>query len=516
MRPDSLPWTFAGAFGAFAIAVAAADLMGLAPAPTAALMLAGTVAGAAACGRVRGSLTLPGDGMGAGIAWIGGAFLLAWPGILFGAAYDGLALLAGAALGMLLIALGTARADAPRGTAAWVLVAVLVLFAAANLAAVGRVLGLLLGLAPLPALAVALLALGIAFLPGGPGADGNRRIGLYIVAALAVLVPAIVVGARFTGMPVPQIALVEVLRRILETERAAGAAAIPFLRGQDPIGLALLGATMALGLAALPALTGPADRDRRRRAGWGLAFGALFLLTLPVHAALLRSEIDGNVLGRTVAGLPVWVQQWSAPGRGLAAVCDRPGPGCATGGNADGVIQAEELRLHPDVVLLAAADLGTLPPVLTALIAAGVLAAGLAAAGTALRAAPFRRAGGTPWLIGGGLLAAALAAGDLASPFRLALFALVLAGAALGPRALRRAEGGESIGALTGAAVCLALVGASEFLGPAMNAALGDLAPLASIDGRPVARPFGWDNIAFGILGAPVGWLAARLARSAG
>lgn len=514
MRPDSLPWIFTGGFGAFAILVAAAETAGLGPLPTTALLLAGTVAAIAWTGTIRTGLPLPAAGMAAGIAWTGGAFLLALPGILFDAALDGLALLIGTALGIGLLAAGRAQAAPPRGAAAAVMTAALFLLAAANLGAAGRVLGLLLGLAPLPATGLALAALLVVFLPGGAAADTNRRTAQYIVALLAILVPVIVVGARFTGMPVPQIALVELMRRILETERAAGPDAVSFLHGQDPLGLLLLAGSMALGLIALPALTGPGGDGARVRARWGFLFGAVLLATIPVHAALMRSEIDGNVLGRTVAALPVWVGEWSRPDRGLIAVCDQPGaPRCqGAAGNADGLIQAGELRLRPDVVLLAAADLGTLPPVLTALIAAGVLAAGLATAGTGLRSMPFRAAGGRLWLIGGGLLAAALAAADVASPFRLALFAFVLAGAALGPRAFVRGDGSDGASVLAGAAACMALVGVCEFAGPAVHAALGDLAPLAGRDGRLVALPFGYDNIAFGILGALVAWVVARFA----
>lgn len=515
MRPDSLPWIFTGGFGAFAILVAAAETAGLGPLPTTALLLAGTVAGVTWAGLARPGLPLPAAGMAAGIAWTGGAFLLALPGILFGAALDGLALLIGTALGIGLLAAGRAQAETARGAAATVMTLALLLLAAANLGAVARVLELLLGLGHLPATGLALAALLVVFLPAGAAADGNRRTAQYIVALLAILVPVVVVGARFTGMPVPQIALVELMRRILETERAAGPGAASFLHGQDPLGLLLLAGSMTLGLIALPALTGPGGEGARGRARWGLLFGAVLLATIPVHAALMRSEIDGNVLGRTVAALPVWVGAWSQADRGLIAVCDQPGaPRCeGAAGNADGLVQAGELRLQPDVVLLAAADLGTLPPVLTALIAAGVLAAGLATAGTGLRSMPFAAAGGRTWLVIGAVLAAALAAAAIASPFRLALFAFVLAGSALGPRAFAGRGGTDSAGILAGAAVCIALVGAFEFAGPSMHAALGELAPLAVRDGRQVALPFGYDNIAFGILGALAGSVAGFAAR---
>lgn len=509
MRPDSLPWIFTGGFGAFVILLAAFEQAGMGAVPVAALLLAGSVAALAAAGMARVCAPLPAGGLGSGIAWIGGAFLLAWPGILFAAALDGLALLAGAAAGMALVSrrreVGTLQ-----GTAAAVAGIALFLFAAANLGAGARVISLLLGLGAELAAGLAFLALIAVFLPGGAAADQSRRTGQYIIALLAILVPAVVVGARFTGMPVPQLALAEVMRRILETERAAGPAAVPFLQGQDMGGLALLALAMMLGLLALPMLAGGGTEERRASARWGLLFGAVLLATLPVPAAFMRSEIDGNVIGRTVAALPAWVGEWSRPGRSLVAVCDAPGPALCPpeGGNADGLVQAHELKLQPDVVLLAAADLGTLPPVLTALIAAGVLAAALAAAGTALRTTPAAFARGPAWLLAGGFCAAGLAASGIASPFRLALFALTLAGAALAPRALGR--GGEA-GVAVGAACCLLVVGATEFAGPAVHDLAGGLAPLATIDGRAVARPFGYDNIAFGILGAAAGWLAGRI-----
>ena len=77
-----------------------------------------------------------------------------------------------------------------------------------------------------------------------------------------------------------------------------------------------------------------------------------------------------HLVGQNFDDLPAWVAQW-ARDPSLLAVSDV---------NGDHILQFAELRMGPDLVMLASAEIGGLPYVISMLVAAGGLAAALSTA----------------------------------------------------------------------------------------------------------------------------------------
>ncbi|WDD94668.1 cation acetate symporter [Burkholderia sp. FERM BP-3421] len=133
---------------------------------------------------------------------------------------------------------------------------------------------------------------------------------------------------------------------------------------------------LSLGTASLPHIltrynTTTSVASARRSVGWTLFFIALFYLTVPVLAVLIKYEILANLVGRPFAELPAWVTQWHHLEPDLVGVFDLL---------HDGVVHWAGIQMQPDIVVLAAPEIAGLPYVVSGLIAAGALAAALSTA----------------------------------------------------------------------------------------------------------------------------------------
>ncbi len=133
---------------------------------------------------------------------------------------------------------------------------------------------------------------------------------------------------------------------------------------------------LSLGTASLPHIltrynTTTSVASARRSVGWTLFFSALFYLTVPVLAVLIKYEILANLVGRPFAELPAWVTQWHHLEPDLVGVFDLL---------HDGVVHWAGIQMQPDIVVLAAPEIAGLPYVVSGLIAAGALAAALSTA----------------------------------------------------------------------------------------------------------------------------------------
>ncbi|WP_207000623.1 sodium:solute symporter family protein [Trinickia mobilis] len=133
---------------------------------------------------------------------------------------------------------------------------------------------------------------------------------------------------------------------------------------------------LSLGTASLPHIltrynTTTSVSAARRSVGWTLFFVALFYVTVPVLAVLIKYEILTNLVGHPFADWPQWVTQWHRVEPSLIGIADT---------NRDGIIRWSEIRMQPDMVVLAAPEIAGLPYVISGLIAAGALAAALSTA----------------------------------------------------------------------------------------------------------------------------------------
>ena len=132
---------------------------------------------------------------------------------------------------------------------------------------------------------------------------------------------------------------------------------------------------LMVGTAGLPHLltrfyTTPTVAEARSSVAWSLFFIALLYLSAPALAILVKYEVMAHLVGQRFADLPGWMAQW-AHDPSLLALDDI---------NGDHILRFAELRIGPDLVMLASPEIGGLPYVVSVLVAAGGLAAALSTA----------------------------------------------------------------------------------------------------------------------------------------
>lgn len=132
---------------------------------------------------------------------------------------------------------------------------------------------------------------------------------------------------------------------------------------------------LMVGTAGLPHLltryyTTPSVAEARRSVAWSLVFIAMLYLSAPALAVLVKYEVMAHLVGQPMDALPHWISQWSRD-PALLSVSDV---------NGDGILQFAELKIGPDLVMLATPEIGGLPYVVSVLVAAGGLAAALSTA----------------------------------------------------------------------------------------------------------------------------------------
>jgi cation/acetate symporter len=133
---------------------------------------------------------------------------------------------------------------------------------------------------------------------------------------------------------------------------------------------------LMMGTGALPHIlmrfyTTPTVNQARRSVFWSLAFILLVYCSAPALAVLVKYSVYTTIVGRHFSELPAWISAWSHVDPSLLSVSDV---------NGDGIVQLAELRLGPDIVVLATPEIAGLPYVVTGLVAAGGLAAALSTA----------------------------------------------------------------------------------------------------------------------------------------
>jgi len=133
---------------------------------------------------------------------------------------------------------------------------------------------------------------------------------------------------------------------------------------------------LMLGTAGMPHIlmrsyTTRSVSGARRSVFWCLFFILLLYSLTPAMALFVKFEVYTQLVGTRFDELPIWANGWSRLDVQLLDVVDL---------NRDGVVQLAEIVLSNDMVVLALADVGGLPYVVSALVAVGALAAALSTA----------------------------------------------------------------------------------------------------------------------------------------
>jgi cation/acetate symporter len=212
------------------------------------------------------------------------------------------------------------------------------------------------------------------------------QVAQYIVLITAFLVPAIAMALLLTGIPVPQVAFPSVAGRLdgIMTELGFAAYTEPFTE-ISRLNVFLITLALMCGTAGLPHVIIRFYTTRRvSGARWTGVFALLFIgllyTTAPAVAVFAKVNLLETVVERPYDERPDWFRSWEATG--LVAFEDKDGDGIidyGPGAFADPG-SPNELRIDPDIMVLASPEIGGLPPLMLALVVAGGLAAALSTA----------------------------------------------------------------------------------------------------------------------------------------
>ena len=235
---------------------------------------------------------------------------------------------------------------------------------------------------------------------GGMKGITYTQVAQYCVLIFAYLVPAIFISIYFTGNPIPQLGLGEktadgvyLLTKLDQLSTDLGFKEYTTSH-KGTIDLFFVTAALMLGTAGLPHVivrffTVPKVADARKSAGWALLFIALLYTTAPAIAVFARTNLINTVNNRPYVELPGWFKNWESTG--LLAFEDKNGDGRLQYYNeANQKYVAEvatpqgwkgsELKVDPDIMVLANPEIASLPAWVIALVVAGGLAAALSTA----------------------------------------------------------------------------------------------------------------------------------------
>jgi cation/acetate symporter len=145
---------------------------------------------------------------------------------------------------------------------------------------------------------------------------------------------------------------------------------------------------MMVGTASLPHIlmryfTTPSVREARQSVAWSLFFIFLLYFSAPAYAAFSKLEVYTNIIGRNVAEIRPWMFTWGE--LGLIQICGKNAASlqavmeaCKAAGTE--MVRLQDFRINTDVIVLSTPEIAGLPYVISGLVAAGGLAAALSTA----------------------------------------------------------------------------------------------------------------------------------------
>jgi len=467
------------------------------------------------------------NGMATGSDWMSAASFIGMAGTLYALGYDGLAFVLGWTGGYVLVAILLAPylrkfgaytvpdflaarygGNLARFCGVIVLMAASFTYVVAQIFGVGIIASRFLGIQFEIGVFVGLVGILVCSMLGGMRAVTWTQVAQYIILIIAYLIPVVLLSAKVTGVPIPQLMYGQALEKIVTLEQTLGVTRShiqPFAT-YDMLNYFGLIFCLMVGTASLPHIlmryfTTPSVRDARKSVAWSLFFIFLLYFTAPAYAAFAKLEVYQNVIGQPIASLPAWVQSWGQIG--LVTVRDA---------NGDGILQLAEFAINNDAIVLATPEIAGLPYVIAGLVAAGGLAAALSTADGLLLAianalshdiyykmidpqAPSKRrlVVARVLLICVAIVAAYVASTRPAGILAMVAWAFSLAAAGLfAPLVMgvwwkRTTSAGAVCGMIAGFSVCLYYLVMTQYFG--------------------MARWFGVNNISCGLFGIPVAFI---------
>ena len=223
---------------------------------------------------------------------------------------------------------------------------------------------------------------------GGMKGITYTQVAQYCVLIFAFMVPAIFISIQMTGNPIPQLGMGDTLNDgsgVYLLEKLNGLSTElgfnEYTEGsKDRIDILAITLALMVGTAGLPHVivrffTVKKVKDARRSAGLALLLIAVLYTTAPAVAVFARVNLIETVSNKSYEGMPEWFKNWEKTG--LLTFEDK---------NQDGKVQyvadpkINELKVDPDIMVLANPEIANLPAWVIALVAAGCLAAALSTA----------------------------------------------------------------------------------------------------------------------------------------
>jgi cation/acetate symporter len=350
---------------------------------------------------------------------VGGAGFFAYTGTLFFLGFDGLAIGLAWTTGLLLAGLlfvpylrkagaytlpaflgQRFRSRSVRAVASLLQIPSAALLLVAEIKIAALMAALFLAISYRLAVAAVAVIITIITLIGGMRSLTWSATAQFIVGAIGLAIPLIIVSVLMTNLPTPQLTYGEMFAPLTRSESIAGISPSapqqlttalpaeqlkpstkPFLQpfgAVSRVDFITLFLCLTLGTAALPSLvmrsgvTGSVA-DQRRSIAWAALFVALFAASAPAIAAFVRLLMFQDIAQAPASALPSWLNDLNL--YHLIQVQDA---------NGDGTIEAAELFVARDGIALALPMAARLPFVCTVLVAAGGMAVALAAAASHL------------------------------------------------------------------------------------------------------------------------------------
>jgi cation/acetate symporter len=211
------------------------------------------------------------------------------------------------------------------------------------------------------------------------------QVAQYCVLIVAYLIPAIAISVLLTGIFVPQLGFTfsDIVGRLngIQTDLGFSEYTQPFAN-KSMLDVLFVTLALMIGTAGLPHIivrfyTVPDVRSARYSAGWALLFIAILYTSAPALASFSRYNLINTINNNTVEEIRQldWATKWE--NTGLLGFDDK---------NADGRIQLSpdqaisEVKIDPDIIVLATPEVAGLDPWVIALVAVGGLAAALSTA----------------------------------------------------------------------------------------------------------------------------------------
>lgn len=221
---------------------------------------------------------------------------------------------------------------------------------------------------------------------GGMKGITYTQVAQYCVLILAFLIPAVVLSAQKTGIPIPQLTLpfTDIVPTLNEIQNDIGLGT--YDQSKRPlidvfcIMLALMTGTAGLPHVIVRFYTVKSVRAARYSAGWALLFIALLYTTAPALAVFAKLNLIETLHETPVSAIQEgsdldWAFKWSQTG--LLELNDINGDGTLTM-SAD--VDTNEITIDRDIIVLSTPEVAGLAGPVIALVAAGGLAAALSTA----------------------------------------------------------------------------------------------------------------------------------------